>query len=662
MQGLALKMSPAPGQRVQRFVGDRLEFSLADAAGAPIPPGWRARLRTNLGRAQTLCKEIIQAHTRNLPAAGASWHDLPMRLVDGQWRLELPLFETGYFKAKAYLLDPNGWQHWPDGADVNISVHPDSYRTANTIYCAFTRMFGESKTLASTANEKQEAQFKQLDQRGYTVIPPSGKFRDLVKQLPHIVDRLGCRILHLLPVNPTPTTMARFGRFGSPYAALDLTAIDPALVEFDKRTTGIDQFCELTYATHLKGGRVFIDMIINHTGWGSTLQENHPEWFLRNKEGGFESPGAWGTVWEDLVELEHRHVELWDDLAEDFLVWCHRGVDGFRCDAGYKVPLAAWQYITARVRQEFPDTIFLLEGLGGAWEVTEQLLTEGGMQWAYSELFQNYSGKEVAWYLDYVLRMTDSTGILAHYSETHDNTRLAEKGRAWSLLRNRLCAFASISGTYGFTCGVEWLAPERVNVHSCRGLAWDNPDNLVAELSRLNRLLAQHPCFFDAAKLTRLSPPDSPVYALRRDSADGRDLALVLINTDLETPQKIAFDAAAAKGLTTLNFELTGQPLPVREEMADGELEFTLAPGASYCLSPHAEPPAPRLLGLSLPSARCCPSNKSPRSIGRTSPNSSIQIPPAFSRPVPPAMPRRWKAGCANCKIPAIPPRIIHQS
>ena len=51
-----------------------------------------------------------------------------------------------------------------------------------------------------------------------------------------------------------PTTNARFGRFGSPYAALDLTAIDPALVVFDKRTTGIDQFRELTYDAHLRGG------------------------------------------------------------------------------------------------------------------------------------------------------------------------------------------------------------------------------------------------------------------------------------------------------------------------------------------------------------------------------------------------------------------------
>ena len=78
--------------------------------------------------------------------------------------------------------------------------------------------------------------------QGYATLPPSGKFRDLARQLPLIVNQLGCRIIHLLPVHPTPTTYARFGRFGSPYAALDLTAVDPALVEFDERTTASTSF------------------------------------------------------------------------------------------------------------------------------------------------------------------------------------------------------------------------------------------------------------------------------------------------------------------------------------------------------------------------------------------------------------------------------------
>ena len=579
-------MTPATGDRVLRFVGDRLRFSLRTANGQPLPPGWRALLRTNLGRAQALRHEIIHSYPSKPPLAGAMWHDIPLQPHGAEWSRELTLAETGYFRAKAYALDPQGCQHWADGSDVGVSIHPDAYRTGNTIYCAFTRMFGESKKELFTTNPPLEKQLAELDAKKFSVIPPSGKLRDLIREFPHIFGTLGCRILHLLPVTPTPTTSAKFGRFGSPYAVQDLTAIDPALVDFDKRTTGIEQFCELTHEAHKRGGRVFLDIVINHTGWGATLQEQHPEWYLRDDKGNFVSPGAWGTTWEDLVELNHHHPALWQDLAEVVLTWCRRGVDGFRCDAGYKIPVEVWRYITARVLEEFPETIFLLEGLGGALEATEALLTDGSMQWAYSELFQNYSGGQVAWYLDYALRQSERVGLYVHYSETHDNTRLAERGRAWSLLRNRLCALTSVSGGYGFTCGVEWLAAEKVNVHSSRGLSWGNPDNIIPELARLNQLLREHPCFFDSAKLTRLSPSDSPVFALRRDAASSGDSVLVLINNDSANQQKVSLSLAQLKGaaLPASGVDLLGQPAPACQVRGDGQVEFTLPPAAAYCV------------------------------------------------------------------------------
>ena len=576
---------PAPGERLVRFVGDHVRFTLQDSAARD---GWRALLRTNLGRAAILRREIIAAHAGGPGHAGISWRDLPMQKKGGCWKIELPLTEVGFFKAKPYLLDPKGWQHWPDGPDVGISVHPNFYRTANVIYCAFTRLFGSTRTAAVAADPRLNLELNPLDLRGYTVIPPSGKLRDLTLQLPHIVQTLGCRILHLLPVHPTPTVYARFGRFGSPYAALDLTAIDPALVEFDRRTTGIEQFCELTYSAHALGARVFLDIVINHTGWGAVLQENHPECFLRSPDGDFVSPGAWGTTWGDLVELKQDNVVLWDKIAEALLTWCSRGVDGFRCDAGYKIPVSAWQYIIARAQEEFPETIFLLEGLGGSWEATEKLLTEGGMQWAYSELFQNHSGRQVADYLDYALRQSSRVGAYVHYSETHDNDRLAANGRAWSLLRNSLCALTSVNGGFGFTCGVEWLATEKIKVHDCTGLAWGSRDNIVSELVQLNKLLADHPCFFDSAKLTRLSPADSPVYALLRESTEGNDIVLILVNTDIEKENSLVLSGLEIQN-SRFKIDLLGRPLPEISVKKD-KIVFTLEAGASYCLSPTATP------------------------------------------------------------------------
>src|SRR5206468_1360992 len=224
---------------------------------------------------------------------------------------------------------------------------------------------------------------------------------------------------------------------------------------------------------------------------------------------------------------------------------------------------------------------FLLEGLGGPWEATEKLLTDGGMQWAYSELFQNYAGEQVSAYLDYCLRQCERLGVYVHYSETHDNERLAAKGKEWSLLRNRLCALASVNGAFGFTCGVEWLAPERVNVHSSRGLAWGNPDNIVPELKALNDLVANHPCFLDGAKLARLSPADSPVLALSRESAEGADKVLVLVNTDMEESHSFVMPMGA----------------PVFDLLSGKRVEqkkLTLATGECFCL---AETKMPRGLG-----------------------------------------------------------------
>ena len=583
-------MTPAPGEQLLRYVGDRLEIALEH----PDPAGWRAFLRTNLTRAEEARAEAIALaglDSEEPAFAGASWRDIALQPSAHGWSLDLALTEVGHFRAKAYALDPEGRQHWPDGSDLGISVHPDALRTANTIYCAFPRLFGAGRERERTGPGLLADAVQVLDGKGYAVIPPSGTLRDLARSLPHIFDRLGCRILHLLPIGPTPPVFARMGRFGSPYAQLDLTEIDPALVEFDRAATAEDQFRELACGVHGRGGRLFLDIVINHTGWGSRLMSEHPEWFRREAGGGIHSPGAWGNTWADLAELDPSFPELWDRTADALLTWCRRGVDGFRCDAGYMVPLPVWRTIIAKVRQEFPETVFLLEGLGGAWEATAALLGEGGMQWAYSELFQNHGPKDVSGYLDHAFAMGARLGPLVHYSETHDNDRLAVRGAPWSLLRNRLCALASQSGAWGFTCGVEWLASEKIDVHGSTGLRWGQAPNLVRELAQLNGLLAEHPCFFDGARLTRLSAPHSWVLALLRESEEGRDRCLVLVNLDPAKDRPLDLAAEGTALARAMAVDLLGQGLPEWGFDGEGQPCLMLAPGRSYVL---AETRAPR--------------------------------------------------------------------
>src|SRR5947207_3687208 len=122
-----LIMTPATGERLVRLVGDRLRFSLRDSDGGPLPAGWRAFLRTNLGSAEVLNNEIIQAQFKKAPSAGMSWQNIPLTLQGSEWAVGLALSEVGFFRAKAYAVEPGGRQHWPEGPDFGVTVHPDNY-------------------------------------------------------------------------------------------------------------------------------------------------------------------------------------------------------------------------------------------------------------------------------------------------------------------------------------------------------------------------------------------------------------------------------------------------------------------------------------------------------------------------------------------------------
>lgn len=572
--------TPAPGWRQAMFCGDVLDFKLRlDAPGAG-----QAWLRTNLGRDKLRRREILRETRRQRKRQARDWRDIPM-LPDGAggWRLTLPLLEPGHFEAKAYFLpDGSAVPLWPAGANLEINVHPAPAVCANLIYNAFVRQFGRPLDPDAIVPRPEQTR---LAQAGYTIIPPSGTFRDLIRQLDFIIGGLGCRILMLLPIHPVPTVYGRMGMYGSPYAALDFFEVDPALAEFDQRRTPMEQFQELADAVHARQARLWLDIAVNHTGWASKLHTLHPEWLARQPDGSIRSPGAWGTVWEDLTELDHRHRALWDYLAEVFLYWCRRGVDGFRCDAAYMVPVAAWEYMVARVRREYPETFFLLEGLGGKLETTVRLMNDANLNGAYSELFQNYDRGAVESYLPTAVRMGLGNGLMVHFAETHDNVRLAARSAAYARMRTALAALCSLNGAFAFANGVEWLATERIDVHGRAALNWGAVENQVDWIRRLQALLRTHPAFFPGANVRIIHQDAANGIALLRRPPDAARALLTLINLDDQHPQTLAWPAAdfpfrehAAVDL------LTGQPV-ARAAAAGASLRLELAPAEVLCLA-----------------------------------------------------------------------------
>ena len=580
-----ITQNPEPGSRLLKFCGDTQVFT----ATFSQPITGKAWLRTNIGHGRIARQEIIRQVQYDETPLGRDWFDLPMaRENERTFKVTLPLSEVGHFEAKCFFLEEGQTNPvWPKGDNTVLNVEPAGTCCANIIYNAFVRQFGPTKS-AAVPLPLETSQLDRLDKDGYAVIPPSGTFRDLISELDFIIGELGCRILMLLPIHPTPTTYGRMGRFGSPYAALSFTAVDPALAEFDPHATPLEQFIELVDAVHQRNAKILIDIAINHTGWAANLHETHPHWLVRNPAGRIAVPGAWGVRWEDLTKLDYTHKGLWRYMADVFLKWCDRGVDGFRCDAGYMVPLPAWKYITAKIREQYPDTIFLLEGLGGKISATRELLNRANLNWAYSELFQNYDRGQIENYLPQAIDISNCDGITVHFAETHDNPRLATRSQVYARMRTALCALYSHQGAFGFANGAEWYATEKINVHDAPSLNWGAQNNQVQQIRQLNQLLTAHPVFHAPVDLKIIQHNTGNYIVLLRRHVDSGKMLLVVINLDDQHKTRALWNPALAGTSDTVFADLlTETEMTVSE--SDGQHSYILEPGQVLCLSPDVK-------------------------------------------------------------------------
>ena len=552
---------PDPESFILKWRGDTLTVTLALDA----PRKGRAAFRTNIGGAAVRRREIVDETEKGVVPLAKAWADIPLDEVrPGFFRAEIPLDEVGVFSGKACFF-PTGSHvpEWPEGRNLHVKVESAETRSGNSIYCVFPRQFGS--------------------------------FREVVRRLPHIMDDMGFRIVQTLPPFPVPTTYAVMGEYGCPFAATDFMSVDPAMAEFDKSATPLDQFRELIGAVHAKRGLIFIDLPANHTGWASTLQTHHPDWFRREADGCFHSPGAWGVTWADLVELDYSKSGLRSYMADVFLFWCRLGVDGFRCDAGYMIPPETWEYIVAKVREEYPDTVFLLEGLGGELSVTDRLLAESNLDWAYSEIFQTYDRGQFEWYLPQAISRAEKYGALVHFAETHDNDRLAKGGETYARLRVQLAALLSWQGAWGIANGVEWLCTEKIDVHGKNDLNWGSPRNMIGLIAKLNHILRTEPGFDGSAHLSVVTRGDGNTLAVLR-SGKGGDM-LVLANLDCANGVSVDWDRAKfaaneAFDLLSERIVQLGAPVP-------------LGPGEVLCLAVQGETRNAALAAADKTAMRC---------------------------------------------------------
>jgi len=204
------------------------------------------------------------------------------------------------------------------------------------------------------------------------------------------------------------------GKAGSPYAISDYYDIDPDIaVDVMRR---MDEFIALVQRTHDAGMKVIIDFVPNHVarryasdakpagiedfGAGDdtdkffapnndfyyiTRQQFSPSVDLgQGDEAYVEFPAkASGNDcftafpgpndWYETVKLNYgidygdgtRHFDplppTWLKMLNILRYWASKGVDGFRCDMAFMVPVEFWDWAIPQVKRDWPGIVFIAE-------------------------------------------------------------------------------------------------------------------------------------------------------------------------------------------------------------------------------------------------------------------------------------------------------------
>lgn len=205
------------------------------------------------------------------------------------------------------------------------------------------------------------------------------------------------------------------GEAGSPYAIKDYYDIDPAIASnVEERMKEFEETVDRIHSEHMK---VIIDFVPNHTArfyhsdaapkgvedFGSrddktmffrkdnnyyyvpnqqfspdfnlSAEGDHPYIEFPAKATGNDCFTAFCSRndWYETVKLNYGHDPLnwtdhfdpvpdtWHKMLSILKFWASKGIDGFRCDMVFMVPLPFWHWAIPQVKAEYPGLVFIGE-------------------------------------------------------------------------------------------------------------------------------------------------------------------------------------------------------------------------------------------------------------------------------------------------------------
>jgi len=195
-----------------------------------------------------------------------------------------------------------------------------------------------------------------------------GTFRDCESRLEYVA-RLGFDVLYLPPIHPigqsfrkgkNNSTAAEPGDPGSPWA---IGSKDGGHTAIHQQLGTLEDFRHLLASAADKGIELALDIAFQCSPDHPWVTE-HPQWFRKRADGTIQYAENPPKKYQDIYPLDFESSDwkgLWDGLRDVFLFWIDQGVRIFRVDNPHTKAFGFWEWLTAEVKHEFPDTLFLAE-------------------------------------------------------------------------------------------------------------------------------------------------------------------------------------------------------------------------------------------------------------------------------------------------------------
>lgn len=438
-----------------------------------------------------------------------------------------------------------------------------------------------------------------------------GDLKGLTAHLDELTD-LGVTAIWINPVQkqmPQGLPAQAPGKLGLPefthwgfhgYWIDDFEAMEP---QFGSK----DDLKNLVDAAHKRGIKVLLDVVYNHSGYGSPYNNRKTssgEPWMRLGEGNCEvnpitcAVGGLPDFKTELPEVRHYL------LAANIGLGKFAGVDGFRLDTFKHIEDDFWLEHRQRTRTEISKDFFLLaEYWGGTAASLDPFFArdeiDAGFDFSFKgscEGFAMNRGRAIAFGSYLAKRHKIRPGYLApHYLSSHDEPMaLANLGRDKN--KFRLCVAVQMTSLgmpviyYGEEVargGSEW--PLNRN-----DMPWGNRDILPGKgiardealrdyYKQLIHLRKTHPAL-TRGNFELLTGPKDPTLAYIRHDPEAADSVLVIANRD-DIPQVVSYLLPSTWG-TDMIVDVSGNEVVA---LTDGRFEVTVPPKTARIYLPRPE-------------------------------------------------------------------------